>query len=133
MISTCSCCKEELCESDVDFVESFQITASEELLDFSDVLKREVVYIAGYLAHKHKIALKSEEDKISTEFIDELNRGVLCEPTFGIIFFVDCVVWLHDKKACHTLKNIIFKAYALNNNEREPELGCLRRKEKLSK
>jgi len=60
----------------------------EELLNFSDVLKHKVVaHIAGYLAHKHKIALKSGEDAISTEFIYELNRGGLCVPTFEIFFF----------------------------------------------
>jgi len=31
MISTCSYCKEELCESDINFVESFQITTLEEV------------------------------------------------------------------------------------------------------
>jgi len=48
LISTCSYCKEELYESDVDFVESFLTTALEELLDISGVLKHKVVYIAGY-------------------------------------------------------------------------------------
>jgi len=61
-------------------------------LDFSDVLKHKVVYIDRYLAHKHKIALKSEEDTLSTEFIHELNCGGLCVPTFGIIFFVHFAV-----------------------------------------
>ena len=39
---------------------------------------------------------------------------------------------VQDMKACRALKNILFKAYAFHNNEREKELGCLWRLEKHS-
>ena len=35
--------------------------------------------------------------------------------------------------ACITLKNIILKVFVLNNSDREKELGCLWRREKLTK
>ena len=38
-----------------------------------------------------------------------------------------------NKRAYQSLKkNILFKVYVLNNSDRENELGCLRRREKLS-
>ena len=79
--------------------------------------------------------------------------------TTAIVFFAYCARFFHDKlqksktfcgnyvaklfstidstmaqnmKACRALKNIIFKVYALHNNERKKELGCLQHQEKLS-
>lgn len=159
VISQCSCCDEELCESDIDSVDNFQIVYSEQLLASSDALKHKVVYIAGYLVHKYGLGEESEEDSVSNKFVEELDRGGLSVPTLGIVFFVHCAINVHEKltaprkhcgnyvaklfslidspmaqnkKACHSLKNILFKAYASHNNEREREVGCLRRQEKLS-
>jgi len=155
----CPSCDEEICESDVDLVESFQLASSEKLLESSDALKHKVVYIAGYLVRKYGLNVECEEAPVATEFLDELNHGGLCVPTLGDVYFVHCAVHLHEKlqeprkhcgnyvtrllsiidsrmaqnkSSCHSLKNIIFKAYAANSNERERELGCLRRQEKLS-
>ena len=36
------------------------------------------------------------------------------------------------KGACFSMSNIIFKAFVLNHSDKEKQLGCLRRKEKLS-
>ena len=98
--------------------------------------------------------------RISSEFLEELNRGGLCVPTLEIVFFVHSAFHVFDnlcesrkycgnymlkllemvnsslarnKSACKSLKNILFKAYVLNHSDRENELGCLRRREKLSK
>ena len=36
------------------------------------------------------------------------------------------------KGACFSMLSIIFKAFVLNHSDKEKQLGCLRRKEKLS-
>ena len=33
-----------------------------------------------------------------------------------------------NEKACHSLANIILKAFVVDNSDKERELGCLRRK-----
>ena len=124
-------------------------------------LKHKIVYIAGHLTHKFGHLLpESQEEEISTEFLAELNRGGLSVPTLSTVFFVHAAYVTHEKlnsekgrcrnflrrlysaidspiarnaNACLTVTNISLKAYVLNNSDRERELGCLRRKEKLSK
>ena len=56
----CSSCEDELCEEDIDLLESFQICNTGELLDSSDPLKQKVVFIAGYLVHKYGVTDASE-------------------------------------------------------------------------
>ena len=36
-------------------------------------------------------------------------------------------------QACHTLANVLMKAFVLDKSDREKQIGCLRRKEKLNK
>ena len=94
----------------------------------------------------------------STEFVDELSRCRLRIPTLDMVFFVHSAYHLYenidksrlsctkyfqkvlkhincnyssDEKLCSRLTNIIFKADVLNSSDRENQLGCLRRKEKL--
>ena len=141
----CSSCEDEPSEEDIDLVESLQICNTK------------VVFIAGYLVHKYG-ATDSSDDYISSVFLEELNRGGLCVPTLDIAFFVHNAFHLFEnlceprkycgkyvakllemvnssmaknKRACQSLKNILFKAYVLNCSDRENELGCLRRQEKL--
>ena len=115
---------------------------------------------AGHLVHKFG-GLTSEDDfELSSEFTYALDRGGLSLPTLSTVFFVHSASTLYEKlgatrrccrtyvqksfgyiaspwaenvPACKTLANILLKACVLNNSDRERELGCLRRKEKLTK
>ena len=85
--------------------------------------------------------------------------GGLHVPTLFTVYFVHCAINLHNKlgkprqncckyfrnllsyidaplaqnyKACKSLTNILFKAYTLDVCDTEKQIGCLRRKEKLS-
>ena len=80
-------------------------------------------------------------------------------PTLNTVYFVHCAINLHNKlevprrncnkyfkkllafidvplalndKACNSLTNILFKAFALNVSDNQKQKGCLRRAEKLS-
>ena len=136
------------------------ILETQEMLSSDDSIKHKIVYIAGHLVHKFgKLLPQSDEEEISTEFLDELNRGGLSIPTLSTVFFVHVAQKTHEKlppgkarcrnylrrlysfidapianvaAACLSVTNIIMKAFVLNNSDRERELGCLRRKEKLS-
>lgn len=136
-------------------IHELDITETRNPLESSDILKQKVVYIAGFLVHKYIETNVNEEEEISCEFISELNRGGLHLPTLTTVYFVHSAITLHSKidlprqncckyfqklisfidapmaendKACKTLSNILFKAYALNVSDTEKQIGCLRRK-----
>ena len=148
---------------DDDLLENLYETTvleTQEMLDSDDAIRHKIVYIAGHLIHKYGNRLaQSDEEEVSTEFLDELNRGGLSVPTLSSVFFDHAAYQTHEKlppskarcrnylkrlfsyidapiasipDACLTLSNIILKAFVLNTSDRERELGCLRRKEKLS-
>ena len=136
---------------------------TQELLRSDDTLKHKVVYLAGYLVYKYGDSTSMEEiigdeddNEVSSEFLDNLNRGGLSVPTMSTVFFVHNAYNLHDqtkmrcrfhfaellcfvdaplagsKAACTTLANILLKAHVLNVSDKEKSLGCLRRQDKLS-
>ena len=133
---------------------------TQDMLSTDDSYKDKIVYIAGHLVHKFGNLLpESNEEEIPSQFLTELNRGGLSVPTFSTVFFVHVAHQAHAKlpadksrcrnylkrlfssidspiasiaDACLTMSNIILKAFVLNNSDRARELGCLRRKEKLS-
>ena len=151
----CTYCKEPLHEDDVETLSDS--TSCDTIQD--DTLRHKVVFIAGHLVHKYGKLSEENEEEISNEFIDELNRGGLCVPTISTVHFVHSAFILagqaslprfrcrnyliklfgcidapfaSNKAACRTLSNIILKAYVLDNSDKEKEIGCLRRREKLS-
>ena len=95
-------------------------------------------------------------NEVSSEFLDNLNRGGLSVPTMSTVFFVHNAYKLHDqakmrcrfqfaelisfvdvplagsKAACTTLANILLKAHVLNVSDKQRSLGCLRRQYKFS-
>ena len=99
---------------------------------------------------------EGDQDLLSTEFLDNLNKGGLSLPTLSTVYFVHTVYHLHQNlklrcnkhfaellskinapmagnmSACIALANILLKAFVINNSDKEKALGCLRRKEKLS-
>ena len=50
---------------------------------------------------------------------------------FSVITFID-TPYSQNVNICNCLTNIMFKAEVLHKSDRENQLGCLRRKEKLS-
>ena len=159
---SCVSCTVPVDDNDLlELLHETTILETQEMLSSDDSFKHKIVYIAGHLVHKFgKLLPQSDEEEISTEFLDELNRGGLSVPTLSTVFFVHVAHQTHGAlppgkarcrnylkrlysnidapianiaDACLTLSNIILKAFVLNDNDRERELGCLRRKEKLSK
>ena len=132
-----------------------QCASCTEPLNIED-LKHKVIFIGVHLVHKHGQPDLDVGECISSEFLDELNRGGLSMPTLSTTFFVHgsfkvmnslphsrcrCRKYFkrvigkidapiaNDNTACNTITNILFKAFVNNNSDRQSELGCLRRKE----
>ena len=118
---------------------------TQNLLNSSDSLKHKVVYIGGFLVHKHGQP-DVDEGEVSSEFLNELNRGGLSIPTLNTVFFVHCAITAHEnipecrrnctiyfkkllsyinapisqnENACQTATNVVYKAYVLNNSDTE--------------
>lgn len=99
-----------------------------------------------------------QEPRVSSAFMKQLNRGGLSIPKLSTVFFVHSAVYLIRKlnppksgcrqyitrllssvdaplssnlMACRTVSNILLKAHVLHHSDKEQELGCLRRREKL--
>ena len=157
--ASCTICEKDLLQEDIDIIQELDIAETQNLLESSDIMKHKVVFIAGYLVHKHGELNVYEDEEVPCEFISELSRGGLKVPTLTTVYFVHNAINLHNKmelnrkscrkyfqkllffvdapmaindKACKSLTNILFKAYALDIGDTEKKKGCLRRKEKKS-
>ena len=146
-------------EEDVEMLHEITIEDTQTLVNSNETLNQKIISIAGCLVHKHGEP-DTTQGKEETEFLSELNRGGLSLPTLNTVVFVHRSMIVHGKiteprrncckylknlmshidterasneKICQTLTNIVYKAYVQNNSDRERELGCLRRMEKLSK
>ena len=63
-------------------------------------MKQKVIYIACYLTHKHSAEFANEnvdDAMVSSEFLNELNRGGLRVPTLNMVFFVHSAFTLYSK------------------------------------
>jgi len=96
--------------------------------------------------------------RVSSQFITHLNRGGLSIPRLSTVYFVHTAVHILSKLspprsgcrqyiarllsnvdatlssnalACRTVANVLLKAHVLHHSDREQQLGCLRRREKL--
>ena len=142
--------------------DQFDITFSETeyLIQSDDTIKDKIIYLAGYLEHKYRAEgpeNENEKDVINSEFHNSLNRGGLTIPLISTVHFVYSAYKLFDyyklhccqahviqllscidspmaliKEACCSMSNILLKAFVHDNSDRERQLGCLRRREKLS-
>ena len=154
----CSYCTLELDDNDLEVLDSYRIADTQDLLISDDILKHKVVFIAGYISRANNID-EGGQESVSTEFLDEYSRGGLSIPTLDTVYFVHCANRLHEfldkskkscgkyferllayievpaakfPRACRTVRNVIFKAFSLDNSDRAKQIGCLRRKEKLA-
>lgn len=100
----------------------------------------------------------AQELTVSSDFIKQLDRGGLSVPKLSTVFFVHSAVHVISQlspvkagcrkyvanllsnvdaplasnyMACRTVTNVLLKAHVLHRSDREQELGCLRRREKL--
>ena len=153
IMGQCASCTEPINIEDLETVNNLYN------LDSESDLKHKVIFIGGHFVHKHGQPDLDVGECISSEFLDELNREGLSMPTLSTTFFVHgsfkvmnslppsrrrCRKYFkrvigniddpiaNDNTACHTITNILFKAFVNNNSDRQSELGCLTRKEKLS-
>lgn len=158
----CDYCHLTVDDRDKELVHDVTITDTQVLLESDDTLKHTVVYVAGYLMRRFGTKHVDEVDEplVSSDFIQELNRGGLIIPTLSTVFFVLSAYHLLSaidsckKNYCsyssrlisaieapmatnmqsyRTLVNILMKGHVLDASDTEQRLGCLRRQEKTSK
>ena len=155
-----------LCSSNIhsiDLENLCTLTNTQSLPESTDTMKQKVIYIAGFLSHKHYHQKKDADDAdddhpVNSSFLEELNRGRLRVPSFNMVHLVysafklyenldssrrSCTKYFRsllsyvdspfssDSAICKRLSNVIFKAEVLHLSDKENELGCLRRREKL--
>ena len=84
----CASCTEPLNIEDLETVNNLDIYDTQCLLDSENDLKHKVIFIGGHLVHKHGQPDLDVGECISSEFLDELNRGGLSMPTLSTTFFV---------------------------------------------
>ena len=100
----------------------------------------------------------TQELTVSSDFTRQLDRGGLSIPKLSTVYVVHSAVYIISKlsspkagcrkyiaallsyvdallsnniMACRTVANVLLKAHVLHHSDREQELGCLRRREKL--
>lgn len=160
-LSLCNYCDLTIDARDLEHVYDVTISDTQALLESDDTLKHTVIYVAGYLMRRFRIKHVDEvvdEPFVTSDFIQELNRGGLTIPTLATVFFVHSAYHLmsavdsHKKncssycsrliaaidapmatntQTCRTLVNILMKARVIDASDTEQRLGCLRRQEKL--
>ena len=84
----CSLCPSD---DDVESLNDFQLSETQSLLLLDNTLRHKVVFIAGHLVFKYGKTDDENDEDISTEFLDELNRGGLKIPTISTVHFVHLV------------------------------------------
>ena len=148
-------CTSNICTDDYHF--DITISDTEDLVQSNHSIKHKIIFLAGYLEHKFRGKSVETENHINSDFVTNLNRGGLTVPLLSTVPFVHSAYKLFDKCNLHccrahlsqalycidspvvaiqgaylTMSNIFLKAFVLDNSDKERQLGCLRRKEKLS-
>ena len=82
----CSYCTAPITFQDIELTHETSIEGTQLLLDSPDSMKHKVVFIAGFLTHKHLEPGESED--ISSEFLQEHDRSGLRVPTLDTTCFV---------------------------------------------
>ena len=161
--TVCDLCTREPDAKDLEAISGYTLSRTQTLLDSTDSLKQKIVYIAGFLSHRHfqqnkQLTHANEDELVTSDFLDELSRGGLRVPTLNMVHLVHCAFNLQknldssrrtctiyfrkllsfvdspyssDVAVCKRLTNVLFKAEVLHLSDKENELDCLRRKEKL--
>ena len=92
----CPLCTSEVDSQDIEPLQDIKLDDTQELIESSNTLKQKVVFIAGFLAHKHSNVNIADNDdvtaNVSCEFLQELDRGSLSVPTLSTAFLVHTAV-----------------------------------------
>ena len=99
-ISSCQLCITAPMSEDLELIADITINETQTLLDSAETLKQKVIYIAGYLSHKHspmEQENETDEEYVTSEFLEQLNRGGLRVPTVNMVFLVHTAIHLHEK------------------------------------
>ena len=94
---------------DLELVSNLAITDTLTLLKSTDILKEKVVFIAGYLSHKHfQEGEIEDEELVTSDFLKELSSG-LRVPTLNMVF-LDHKTWyfLTTKHGISRPQNMVF-------------------------
>ena len=91
----CSYCTAPIILEDIDVMLETNTEDMQTLLDSTDTLKHKVVFIVGFLTYKH--LGPGEGDEVSSEFLQELDRGGLRVPTLYTTCFVYIAINLLGK------------------------------------
>ena len=156
----CPSCTESVHPDDINVLHTLSLVNTQELLQSDGELKHKAIYIAGYVTKQTSFQTDDPEQSVSSDFLNELDRGGLTLPSIATVFFVQCGIHAQNTidsprlrcrnyfvkllglidapiaehvVACRTLTNILMKAFVTANSDREKSQGCLRRKEKLAK
>ena len=98
-------CDTDIDDMDLELLNEINIEETQQLLNSGDTLKHKVVYIAGFLVHKHDQPEVNPEEETSSEFLNKLDRGGSTRPTLNTVFFVHCSVIIHQKIPEETRSN----------------------------
>ena len=100
---TCTLCNTEPTADDLALISDLTMTETQNLLNSCDTLKQKVVYIAGFLFHKHFHQDKDSEEEsdddehVTSEFLEGLSRGGLRVPRLNMVFLVHSAIQLYGK------------------------------------
>ena len=138
-----------------DYHFDITIADTEDLVQSNESIKHKIIFLAGYLEYKFQGKSVETEDiddhHINSDFVTNFNRGGLTVPLLLTVNFAHLAYKLFDKcnlhccrahlsqalycidspvvaiqEACLTLSNIFWKAFVLDNSDKERQLGCLR-------
>ena len=133
-----------------DYHFDITIADTEDLVQSNDSIKHKIIFLSGYLEHKFRGKSVETEDiddhHINLDFVTNLNRGRLTVPLLSAVHFAHSAYKLFDKCNLHCcrahsaklyivlivqwlqFKEHFFKAFVLENSDKERQLGCLREK-----
>ena len=128
------------------------------MLDTKNVFTEKIIYIAGFLSHKHfEEDTNFDEDEVPSDFIEKPSRGGIRVPTLNLVYLVLSAIELYYKmiesrksctkyfrlllsfidtpysqkvNICKRLTNIIFKAEVLHKSDRENPTRLFEKKRK---
>jgi len=76
------------------------IYCTQTLLDTKNIFTEKIIYIAGFLSHKHfeeNTDFDDSDNEVPSDFIEKLSRGGLRVPTLNLVFLVHSAIELYDK------------------------------------
>ena len=80
------------------------------LLYFTETWKHTVIFIGEFLVYKHHEPTETDDD-VSSNFLEQLNRGSLPMPPLSTVYFVHCrITWLETLSRLRNNCDNIFRS-----------------------